>query len=132
MAAGVWEPGGGGSPQARDRALLDALAAAGEGQEAMTEERLRAQGLTGHQWLMRCEASAWTQAAAELGSAELLALVRFFTLVEAGVAGWEAGKTSPVIPLVKLLRDRGDFTPETRKWIKAHTDNRYLPYGSAL
>ena len=46
--------------------------------------------------------------------------------------GWEAGKKNPVIYLVRILKDRDGFDPELRKWIKTNTDNRYLPYGSAL
>ena len=45
---------------------------------------------------------------------------------------WEAGNKSPVIPLVKILKERGDFEADLRKWIKSNTKNRYLPNGSAL
>ena len=62
----------------------------------------------------------------------IVRLVRFFTLAEMQLAGWEAGKQSPVIPLVKVLKGRGSFDAELRRWIKTHTDNRYLPYGSVL
>jgi hypothetical protein len=37
-----------------------------------------------------------------------------------------------VIPLVKMLKERGDFDADLRKWIKSNTKNRYLPYGSAI
>ena len=134
MAVGVWQPGegeGGGAAEPIDQALLERLAAAGEGREAVTPALLAEQGLDGHAWLMQRPHEAWAAAEA-LSAQQLLALVRFFTLVEAGVPGWEAGKKSPVIPLVKLLRQRDAFTPELRQWIKAHTSNRYLPYGSAL
>ena len=46
--------------------------------------------------------------------------------------GWDGGVRSPVIYLVKLMKERGLFTPELRKWIKKNTDNRYLPNGSVL
>ena len=62
----------------------------------------------------------------------LVALIRFFTLAEMQLPGWQGGNKSPVIALVKLLKKRNAFPQELRRWIKANTDNRYLPYGSAL
>jgi hypothetical protein len=37
-----------------------------------------------------------------------------------------------VIYLVRLLKQRGTFEPELRQWIKANTDNRYLPNGALV
>lgn len=82
-------------------------------------------------WLMTLPEEAW-QKAEELDTDELTALVRFFTLAEMRFAGWQAGKTSPVIAFARLLRARGAFSKELRLWIKANSDNRYLPYGSVL
>ena len=81
--------------------------------------------------LMKQEESAW-QVADQLETDEIVALVRFFTLAEQQLPGWDGGKQSPVIPLVRILRARDAFPGELRKWIKANTDNRWLPYGSAL
>ena len=82
-------------------------------------------------YLMKLPADAW-QVAACLADADIEALVRLFTLAEMQLSGWQAGNSSPVIPLVKLLRARNAFSRELRRWIRANTDNRYLPYGSAL
>lgn len=81
--------------------------------------------------LMKLPADAWSIAEV-LADEELEALVRFFTLAEMQLSGWDGGKDSPVIPLVKMLKARDAFAPELRKWIKANTDNRFLPYGAAL
>lgn len=59
-------------------------------------------------------------------------LIRFFTLAEMQLPGWQAGNKSPVIALVKHLKQQNSFSPELRRWIKTNTDNRYLPNGSAL
>ena len=75
--------------------------------------------------------SAWEIARA-LDSESAISLVRLFTLVEDQVSGWEAGNKSPVIWLVKVLKERGDLEADLRKWIKSNTKNRYLPHGSAL
>ena len=68
----------------------------------------------------------------DLENSELVNLVRFFTLAEMQLTGWEGGDLSPVIYIVKILRKRDAFEPELRKWIKANTDNRYLPNGAIL
>ena len=81
--------------------------------------------------LMQQPESAW-RVAESLGAAEVEALIRFFTLAEMQLPGWEGDKQSPVIYLVRILKRRNLFTPSLRKWIKANTDNRYLPYGSLL
>ena len=81
--------------------------------------------------LMTQTEESW-EVAASLSDDDIVVLVRFFTLAEKQLAGWEAGKRSPVVPLVKILKSRGVFTPELRKWVKANTDNRYLPNGAAL
>lgn len=81
--------------------------------------------------LMKLKAADW-QKAEMLDDAQLEKLVRFFTLAEAQLVGWDAGQTSPVIYLVKMLKQRGTFTPELKRWIKANTDNRYLPNGAVL
>ncbi len=73
----------------------------------------------------------WRQAGEGLSSAELTALVRFFTLAER-LPGWESGPKSPVIVLAAVLKARGDYPPELTAWIKENTDNRFLPYGSLM
>ena len=74
----------------------------------------------------------WTIAGVGLGDAEVIALVRLFTLAEAEFALWEAGAKSPVVPLATLLKKRGAYPDDLTAWIKAHTSNRFLPYGSLL
>ena len=73
----------------------------------------------------------WRQAAVGLGSDEIVALIRLFTLGER-LPGWEAGARSPVVPLVAALKERGEYPQDLTAWIKANTGNRFLPYGSLL
>ncbi len=82
-------------------------------------------------WLMKLDLTAW-EIASRLDTEQIIALIRFFTLAEMQLAGWDAGKTSPVIALVKLLKKRGEFASELKQWIKSNTDNRYLPNGAVL
>lgn len=135
MSVGVWDPSAPASG-AIDLALLRSVAEAldeglDEGLEEVSGGLLASLGLETSQWLMQCESADWAVAEA-LDTALLEALIRFFTLVERDISGWEAGSKSPVIALVKIVKAREAFTGDLRRWIKAHTDNRYLPYGSAL
>ncbi len=81
--------------------------------------------------LMRLEEAPW-QVATALSDDELISLVRFFTLAERQLPGWDGGKQSPVIYLVRILKQRGAFSPSLRLWVKANTENRYLPNGALL
>ena len=79
--------------------------------------------------LMHLEAAQWEQAAATFDNDELLLLLRFFTLAE-NLPGWEAGESSPVIPLARTLRKRGArLDKDLLRWIRSVSQNRYLPYG---
>lgn len=74
----------------------------------------------------------WAAAAAMLTDADLHALIRVFTKGEKEVPGWEAGAKSPVIPMVRELKKRGTFPSELTIWIKANSENRFLPHGSLM
>jgi len=74
----------------------------------------------------------WRTAAENLSSEQLVALTRFYTLAEGRFPAWKAGSNSPVIVLAKVLRARDAWPAGLTAWIKAHTDNRFLPYGSLM
>ncbi len=79
--------------------------------------------------LMTIDATEWTAAAGSLGDAELLQLIRFFAVAE-NLPGWEAAERSPVIPLAKALRGRGQrLDRDFLLWLRSVNDNRFLPYG---
>jgi hypothetical protein len=61
-----------------------------------------------------------------------VALIRLFTLGEGQFSTWQAGAKSAVVKLVRVLKQRGEMTPELTTWIKANTDNRFLPYGDLM
>lgn len=82
-------------------------------------------------WLMKSGGEVWKEAEV-LTDTDIRRLIVFFTLAEKQLFGWEAGRLSPVIDLVRILKQRRSFQPELRKWIKANTDNRYLPNGAVL
>ena len=129
MAIGVWEPE---SPSnlslVKMRSVLSAVA-----DVDMTQliSNLDESFVQANSHLMKLDKSSWTEAV-NLDSGEIETLVRFFTLAEMQLPGWEGGKQNPVIYLARVLKSRGDFPVDLKKWVKANTDNRYLPNGSAL
>ncbi|AKH70104.1 hypothetical protein IMCC21906_02449 [Spongiibacter sp. IMCC21906] len=80
---------------------------------------------------MRLPPEQWQAATTHFNNDELIALIRFFTRAEMLLSGWEAGNSSPVIALNKALRQRGEkLSKETLLWIRANSDNRYIPNGA--
>ena len=87
------------------------------------EEKQRLAGL------MKIDHNTWRATAEPLSEADLIHLIRFFAMAE-NLPGWEAGTQSPVIPLAKILRQRGTRLDKTLlQWLREVNDNRYLPYG---
>jgi hypothetical protein len=80
--------------------------------------------------VMRLDAQTWGPLLGAESDARLIRLVRFFTVAEMRLPGWEAGARSPVIRIVAELRRRNAYPAELTAWIKANTSNRFLPYGS--
>ena len=81
---------------------------------------------------MRLDLAVWPPLIGGLGDQQLVDLLRFFTLAEQAFAGWDAGKKSPAIAIARELRNRGRYPAELTSWIRRHSENRYLPYGSIL
>lgn len=107
--------------------LVGAAAKLEEADFGLTRERISALAA-----IARQDAETdWKAAAGELDSVRLVALARLFTLAER-LPGWEAGARSPVIVLAAELKKRGDYPDDLTAWIKANTDNRFLPYGSLM
>ncbi|MEK9820854.1 MAG: hypothetical protein VXA40_08955 [Gammaproteobacteria bacterium] len=131
MGVDVWEPGGGSADVSIDETLLEKFIEAGHFlEEPLTEGFLTNYDIANESHVMQAGVEAWA-ATEVLPVEDILVLIKLFTLIEA-LPGWDAGSKSPVIALSKLLKRRNAFTPDIRKWIKSNTDNRYLPYGSAL
>ena len=132
MVTGVWEPAPSASGPTPDDALLARLVVISQAADAEAGLlQVSAQDTDELRGLMKLPAEAW-HVAEGLGSDDLIRLIRFFTLAEMQLPGWDAGKTSPVIPLVKVLKARNEFSADLRRWVKANTDNRYLPNGAVL
>ena len=125
---GTWDPGDRATLSER---LLECVRRAGKHLDhadfGLDEAELRSLAP-----LMALDADQWDAAARNEDGQELVAWIRFFTLAEARLPGFEAGAKSPVIPLARVLRQRGEYPPDLTAWIRAHSDNRFLPHGSLL
>ena len=82
--------------------------------------------------LVRSAAYDWAQLAIGSEAAVVEALIRLFTLAEQRFPAWEAGAESPVIPLARTLKQRNAYPTGLTAWIRAHSTNRFLPYGSLM
>ncbi len=129
MSVGTWNP----SEQASEinEAVLDELlAAAGRPQDgnfglsAADVERLSG--------IAHTNRVDWEPATERLDSDDLIALVRLLTLAEAQFPSWKADANSPVIVLAKALRSRKAWPADLTGWIRRHSQNKFLPYGSLL
>ena len=107
--------------------LAEAAARLDEADFGLSRERISALAAVARQ----DDKADWKAAAVELEADRLLSLIRLYTLAER-LPGWEAGPRSPVIPLAAELKKRGDYPEDLTAWIKANTDNRFLPYGSLM
>ena len=83
--------------------------------------------------LMQADLTAWKNALTDFSEGQLIALIRFFTLVEMALPEWAAGAKSPVISINKILKSRGHKLDKAMLlWIKQNSDNRFIPNGSPL
>jgi len=83
--------------------------------------------------IMQADLALWQNALSDYSEAQLIALIRFFTLVEMALPEWAAGAKSPVISINKILKSRGHkLDREMLMWIKQNSDNRFIPNGSPL
>ena len=74
----------------------------------------------------------WKAASQNLSDGQAINLIRFYTLAEGRFRAWKAGSHSPVIVLAGTLRARGAWPAGLTAWIRSHSDNRFLPYGSLM
>ena len=82
--------------------------------------------------LMRCDKEQWFEALTAFSDEDIEHLMKFFTKAER-LPGWQAGADSPAIWLGKVLKKRGvGISKALTLWIKANSDNRYLPHGPLL
>lgn len=73
----------------------------------------------------------WQNMAETYQDNELVELIKFYTLAEEEL-DWNLKDKSAVISLFKILKKRTGTDKELVKWVKAHSSNRFLPFGAVL
>ena len=75
----------------------------------------------------------WQQQLIDLSNQELCKLMQVFTTCEQLLDDCHAGDRSPVIYIGKILKAHKAFPDQNFvRWIKQHSDNRFLPHGPLL
>ena len=134
MSVGTWEPPGQKKHNDIELSLIKRFLSFAESVDfdhKLADADFRSAGLEKESWVMSTDKECWTELVS-LELEELNSLARLFTILERDLSGWEGGKFCPVIYIVKELRKRGESISELKRWIKTHSTNRYLPYGSAI
>ena len=84
-------------------------------------------------YILRLSDDIWLQSLNDFDIAELLDLIKFFTLIEMQLDDWISGENSPVIKINKILKKRGiKLDQQMLLWIKKNSSNRYIPNGKIL
>ena len=122
---GVWQP----DDVPLNAATLVRLSEAADSLEK-PDLGLSADERAGWATLMRLPADMWSPLLAAEPDERLVRIAKSLTVAEMRLPGWEAGARSPVITIVRELKRRGSYPKDLTAWIKAHTTNRFLPYGS--
>lgn len=134
MSVGAWEPSG---EEIKTTAEIDATALpvlikmSEAGQLNDIQAHLSGEQIMQYRPLMKIDVQKWQAAVEPLSSEHITHLIRFFTLAEMQLEGWEAGNDSPVIALNKVLKKRGDRLDKAMlMWIRENSNNRFIPNGA--
>ncbi|WP_439134231.1 hypothetical protein [Pseudomaricurvus sp.] len=134
MTVGAWNPEQGqqAADFSIDHKVLASFIELSENQQLEDLNKVLSDDIKSQQApLMKLSKDVWVKTAESFSDEQVVHLVRFFTLAEMQLSGWEAGGESPVIGLVKALRLRkSPPDKELLLWIKSHSDNRFLPNGA--
>jgi hypothetical protein len=134
MTVGDWDPNAAAQAQSFevDKSILNRFAELSRQQQLeQLAGQLDRELIVQQAPLMTLGKAHWFEIGEPLETDQIIELVRFFTVAEAQLPGWEAGAESPVVWLVKLLRQRKQPpSKELLLWIKANSENRFLPNGA--
>ncbi|WP_369856733.1 hypothetical protein [Candidatus Thalassolituus haligoni] len=130
-----WQPASSQTSKPDSDTLLQLLAALPQQPQSPVIDRQRLDDSArakAHTWITLDEA-AWQTALAGIAADQLLQVATFFVCAEQQLEDWQCGSSNPAIWVFRYLKKQG--TPASKEQIraiKALTDNRYIPHGSAL
>ena len=135
MTLGSWNPADGSESvshtiDAEVLARCAAFAATAQWQDLPAWEQQLPPGSSS---MMKLGAHDWAPLLEPLDESTLLNLIHFFTIIEQQLPHWHGGDKSPVIWIARHLKKHGKpLARDTVLWIKANSDNRFLPNGPVL
>lgn len=129
MTIGSWEPPT--AAESPDRLLVDkALELSLSDQLEAMADKLSPEERRQLSRSMRLSELQWEGVWKAYDAAQLWALLRFFVRAEMLLPDCEAGADSPAIWINRALKARGEkLTREELSWIRANTNNRFIPNG---
>ncbi len=133
MSVESWDPNADAQKKSyalKNEVLLNIINQRQKLPEQPIAEYFDAQELQIHSAMMKLDRETWLEAIGSFSEVQLLSLIEFLTLAEKQNSSWQAGADSPVIYIVKFMRqNKMPLSKEMLLWIKANSDNRFLPNG---
>ncbi|MEY8204572.1 MAG: hypothetical protein RPR40_05800 [Bermanella sp.] len=126
MSVDSWQPVA--SPITLDEADLKKLTVLAH---SYTQDSDLTAQLSWIQPLAQVDNKIWALSIHNLTQQPLIELIRMLTQLEEQQA-WNLAEKSPVIALFKQLRKIAGIDKSLVQWVKAHSDNRFLPFGPLL
>lgn len=131
MTTGTWTPAS-EQPQTPDEEAFMQAAGLGRQEADLFPDHEQPAVAVFRAWMKRGE-DDWRPLLEGQPTDRLRELAGFFTLAEHLWEGWQGGERNPVVWICRELKRRDAFPDvDLTRWIKANTDNRYLPYGNPL
>lgn len=131
MTIGSWDPTAAETFTISSSVLEKFAQLANSNQLTDLTEQLSSEEIQQQAPIMRLDFQSWENAATNSDAQTLIALIRFFTIAEQQLPGWEGQEKSPVIYLNKLLKLRKEpLDKDMLLWIRANSNNRFLPHGA--
>jgi len=135
MTTGAWDPKTKATVQqvAIDAGLLQRLLALAESDQLDDLASTMRADDQRQQAIMQAAQSQWHEALRDYSNEQLLALMRFFTVVEMQLSHWVGGAKSPVIAINALLKQRGvKLDKAMLLWMRENSHNRFIPNGAVM
>ncbi|MBB6520778.1 hypothetical protein [Pseudoteredinibacter isoporae] len=133
MSVESWDPNADAQKKSyalNHEVLLNIIAQRQKLPEQPISEYFDAEELQIHSAMMKQDRESWLAAVGSFSEPQLLSLIEFLTLAEKQISSWQAGADSPVIYIVKFMRqNKMPLSKDMLLWIKANSDNRFLPNG---
>lgn len=133
MTIGAWTPESGVKNKQLDQQFLHRCVTIANSEALNRLDETLSEQEKSDASIMHAEQELWNTALADFDNDQLIGLIRFFTIAEMQLSGWQAGSESPVIAINQLLKSRGTkLDKDMLLWIRQNSSNRFIPNGAIL